>query len=339
MSIPRDIAAFFDLPENGLTAPKAVQLDLGGSSHDAHIHNDATGSRYRLLWKADFAERLIDRFPYAYRKYALNEAFEEERPMIRFKRIRPGVYAVELIEPSATPGDMGEDAADWTDRELEAVIYVYFTMLSRELRGRKYNRSEVIRQLRGFELIDRSRGSIEFRLQNISSVLQELCHPVIQGYLPRMHVRPEFSERIRKIIFDRKFLNEREYTPTHDESELEKRVKALLGKELVGTPKGRLNPRRMQESKDIYERDPLVKAWVMQHAQGICELCGEHGPFRDRQGEWFLEEHHVVPLADGGPDSVENTVALCPNCHRKCHASPDAGKLREDLRYTIDRIG
>ncbi|WP_223111555.1 HNH endonuclease [Billgrantia pellis] len=25
-------------------------------------------------------------------------------------------------------------------------------------------------------------------------------------------------------------------------------------------------------------------------------------------------------LAKGGEDTIENTVALCPNCHRKMHA-------------------
>jgi 5-methylcytosine-specific restriction protein A len=27
----------------------------------------------------------------------------------------------------------------------------------------------------------------------------------------------------------------------------------------------------------------------------------------------------VVRLADGGADSMENIVAVCPNCHRKMH--------------------
>lgn len=32
-----------------------------------------------------------------------------------------------------------------------------------------------------------------------------------------------------------------------------------------------------------------------------------------------MEEHHVIRLADGGSDSIDNAVALCPNCHRKIH--------------------
>jgi len=26
-----------------------------------------------------------------------------------------------------------------------------------------------------------------------------------------------------------------------------------------------------------------------------------------------------VPLSEGGEDTLENAIALCPNCHRKMH--------------------
>ncbi|MGX5612966.1 HNH endonuclease [Bacillus toyonensis] len=32
-----------------------------------------------------------------------------------------------------------------------------------------------------------------------------------------------------------------------------------------------------------------------------------------------MEVHHVVPLAQGGEDSIENAIGICPNCHRKAH--------------------
>ncbi|MEO1942713.1 MAG: HNH endonuclease [Candidatus Thioglobus sp.] len=30
--------------------------------------------------------------------------------------------------------------------------------------------------------------------------------------------------------------------------------------------------------------------------------------------------HHIHQLADGGEDTTENAVALCPNCHRMMHS-------------------
>ncbi|WP_456386557.1 HNH endonuclease [Profundibacter sp.] len=55
-------------------------------------------------------------------------------------------------------------------------------------------------------------------------------------------------------------------------------------------------------------------------ANGICEGCGNNAPFISKKdGTPFLEVHHVKPLAEEGDDTVENTLALCPNCHRKSH--------------------
>lgn len=65
-------------------------------------------------------------------------------------------------------------------------------------------------------------------------------------------------------------------------------------------------------------------------ANGICQLCEQPAPFKDQNGEPYLETHHIEWLAHGGPDTVENTVALCPNCHKKMHvvnAEEDREKL------------
>ncbi|MGC1495927.1 MAG: HNH endonuclease signature motif containing protein [Sulfitobacter sp.] len=55
-------------------------------------------------------------------------------------------------------------------------------------------------------------------------------------------------------------------------------------------------------------------------AEGQCEGCKEPAPFkRKSDGTAYLEVHHIEPLSEGGLDTVENTLALCPNCHRKAH--------------------
>lgn len=69
-----------------------------------------------------------------------------------------------------------------------------------------------------------------------------------------------------------------------------------------------------------FVRNPDVVAEVLLRAGGVCESCNKVGPFIGKaQGTPFLEVHHKVRLADGGDDSVENAVALCPNCHREKH--------------------
>lgn len=69
-----------------------------------------------------------------------------------------------------------------------------------------------------------------------------------------------------------------------------------------------------------YRRNSDVVAEVMSRANGICEGCRCNAPFtRASDGTPYLEVHHVIPLAEDGDDTVENAIALCPNCHRKKH--------------------
>ena len=69
----------------------------------------------------------------------------------------------------------------------------------------------------------------------------------------------------------------------------------------------------------VYVRDAYVAEHARRRASGRCDLCLQEAPFKDKSGEPFLEVHHVVWLARGGEDTIANTVALCPNCHRRLH--------------------
>lgn len=76
---------------------------------------------------------------------------------------------------------------------------------------------------------------------------------------------------------------------------------------------------RREVVSEVFDSDQIVSEYARRRAGGTCQLCNRPAPFRDRDGEPFLEIHHIVPLAEGGQDSIENVVALCPNCHRRMH--------------------
>ncbi|MBP6986636.1 MAG: HNH endonuclease [Alphaproteobacteria bacterium] len=78
------------------------------------------------------------------------------------------------------------------------------------------------------------------------------------------------------------------------------------------------------EQKEVrsyqYERDAKIAAFVLLEAKGVCYDCGQKGPFLSKRNNLpFLEVHHVMQLKHGGPDTIANVIALCPNCHRKRH--------------------
>ena len=76
---------------------------------------------------------------------------------------------------------------------------------------------------------------------------------------------------------------------------------------------------RIDGGSDVFDDDHIVSEYAKRRADGTCQLCNLAAPFRDRNGEPFLEIHHIIPLEEGGTDTIENVAALCPNCHRKMH--------------------
>jgi len=76
-----------------------------------------------------------------------------------------------------------------------------------------------------------------------------------------------------------------------------------------------------------YVRSPYIAQFTKERAKGACELCKQPAPFADKDGEPYLESHHIIWLSRRGPDAKENTVALCPNCHKRMHVKDDAGDV------------
>ena len=89
----------------------------------------------------------------------------------------------------------------------------------------------------------------------------------------------------------------------------------------------------------VYDRDSYISAYAKIRARGRCDLCGQPSPFSDRSGYPYLEEHHVLWLSRGGRDSIDNVVALCPNCHRKMHVVDDAADVEFLKRVLIEYEG
>lgn len=104
----------------------------------------------------------------------------------------------------------------------------------------------------------------------------------------------------------------------------------------VTKPIGNKQPSRKLLPTVAYGRSPEVSAWVKAQAKGKCELCGKRS-FKTVTEQWYLEIHHVKPLAEGGSDVPGNTVALCPNCHRRAHYGEDKEPIRKQLREGVKR--
>lgn len=83
----------------------------------------------------------------------------------------------------------------WSDIEVELIVADYFQMLSKELAGLSYSKTEYRKALLPL-LNNRSTGSIEFKHQNISAVLIKLGQPYIKGYLPRYNIQSILMDKV-----------------------------------------------------------------------------------------------------------------------------------------------
>lgn len=112
---------------------------------------------------------------------------------------------------------------------------------------------------------------------------------------------------------------------THSEEEKEEHASSLGINDLEVIAKAQSRSQAVEVTRPTVQRirDPYIAEYARRRANGICQLCGVPAPFNRSDGSPYLESHHIEWLSEGGADSVDNTVALCPNCHRKMHIVAD----------------
>lgn len=219
----------------------------------------------------------------------------------------------------------------WVHDEINAVVEAYFILLDRYQASQPLNKAQVIRILRQGPLFGRTGASISRKFENINAILKEHGSPRLPG-----HAAHNVQKALRMRVLE--YLEYVEERPTADPVELERRVAALRARGPSLRPSGHRAPQRTARQQSAYARNPMVKAWVLQEAKGRCELCMQPGPFQLSDGELFLEVHHVRPLTQDGPDTTDNAVAVCPNCHRRLHLANDAQEQRERLYTQVPRL-
>ncbi|MEP0708019.1 MAG: DUF3883 domain-containing protein [Parvibaculum sp.] len=93
---------------------------------------------------------------------------------------------------SAKAGD------DWNDQEIDLIVADYFAMLNLQLNGEPYVKARHNAALQ--KQIERSKGSIEFKYQNISAVLEALERPWIPGYKPKRNFQQALLRGVEKFL-------------------------------------------------------------------------------------------------------------------------------------------
>lgn len=219
----------------------------------------------------------------------------------------------------------------WTDDELSEALRHFRKALDLEARGVDFKPVDISRGL-AKSLPNRAQDKASRRLSNIAVALKDAGRPHTAKFgLTQTRVGTNVRRRIVELW------DAQEDQATFDRDELNTRAQALKGT-LTSKPAGDPSPASKTTTVVVYKRVPKVVAWVLQAAAGVCEGCMSAAPFQTASGEPFLEVHHLKPLGEGGPDIVENAVAICPNCHRALHHAVDRAARRSDIEGRIARI-
>ena len=234
----------------------------------------------------------------------------------------------------------------WSEDELRASVEAYADMYIADTEGRRVNKAQVYRDLEA--RFGRRNKAFERRMMNISNVVKQLGGTPVKGLLPAANIGASTEPKLRAMVIENGFLTDGGMVqpPTTVETNaelLDQKVSdlAVVWKKsgsVVAQPSGLNTPRRQVSTSAVFERSPEVKAWVLVESGYCCESCGEAAPFVKDDGVPYLEVHHVVTLADGGPDTVCNTVAVCPDCHRALHYAADRVERVDKLYAHLPRL-
>lgn len=91
-------------------------------------------------------------------------------------------------------------------------------------------------------------------------------------------------------------------------------------------------PKLVRKLYKAISRNRKVANLVKQKANYTCELCGKLG-FKKKNGERYVEVHHIKELSNSGLDIPSNLICVCANCHRKIHFGSEKELRKLNYEY------
>lgn len=94
--------------------------------------------------------------------------------------------------------DATKRGTPWRNDELDTIVAAYFSMLALDLSGQPYIKSRHAAAI--MAQVGRTHRSVEFKLENISAVLEELGMPWIPGYKPKRNYQNAIFDAIDRYL-------------------------------------------------------------------------------------------------------------------------------------------
>jgi 5-methylcytosine-specific restriction endonuclease McrA len=249
-------------------------------------------------------------------------------------------FRVEELAASRLGQLWGKTGTDWARDEVVAALHLYEQMVGKPISKIADSEVEQLAQQLG-----RAPTGVYNKLMNLRSIDPRDERKGFEGH-------SKVDQRAWNEFFDKKTMaiqvhdveNSRLWEGTVkskklsaedlgvEERRLAKNPLHILLEQYSERPKN-LKPKRRSQATMIYDRDPCVVTLRKQLANFRCEVDScQSVQFRTERDEIFIEVHHLVPLSEGGADTLENTVAVCPTHHRLLHYGRDKQLIGSRLR-------
>ena len=133
---------------------------------------------------------------------------------------------------------------------------------------------------------------------------------VFSGLRPIGSSKLDKLQRINKVL--EKDLEQAENDIAPDIQQLSKQDRDELIAKIDYRNNTEYVPSFVREAKS-FRRDPALSTLLKQNHHDRCQICKK--AYNLEQG-FFCDTHHIKPLKDGGKDTSENILVVCPNHHR-----------------------
>ena len=143
----------------------------------------------------------------------------------------------------------------------------------------------------------------------------------IESVIHEVSMLPDSSDLVADLIaYKTNVLIEQKRHEQNFQKSVEEALKDTTEQRLERLQSYNGKPKKIQTISYAFVRSPDVVAEALLRAKGFCERCGLAAPFQWKSdGSPYVEVHHKIPLSEDGADTLENVLALCPNCHREVH--------------------
>lgn len=187
---------------------------------------------------------------------------------------------------------------DWTRQEVEATVADYFHMLTLELAGQRYNKTEHRQHLLRL-LNNRSEGAIERKHQNISAVLIELGCQYIAGYKPLQNYQGLLYEVVAERVQHDELFNKAALAAV--EMPAAPPMLNEFSRVLVDPPRSSLEAREPTSSYEIQSRKvhAVKRDYLDREARNIS---------LGRAGEEFVVDYERWRLTSSGKQMLADKI-------------------------------